>query len=430
MLTSHLNQLTAEQRSRIMRRAESDTERVRGVVREILDRVRAEGDAALRDYTRRFDGVEVQDLRVSEAEVERAYASVSPAFLHGLRQAATNITTFHQAQLEGQHVVETAPGIHIWRVRRAIERVGLYVPGGRKIYPSSVLMAGIPARLVGCKLRVMCAPPAPDGSLPAPTLVAAKEAGIEHIYKVGGAQAIGAMAYGTETIPAVYKVFGAGNLYVAVAKLLVRDAGVELDMPAGPSEVLIIADGTADPRFVAADLMSQAEHGEESAGVLLTTSPELAAQVAAEVERQLVGLATAPTIRKALDSYGAILVCTDVPEAIAFANEYAPEHLEIILAGDGNHLALEQVTNAGAVFLGPYAPEPAGDYASGSNHVLPTGGAARLYSGLSVDSFSRMVEVQELTRDGLASIRASIDVLATTEGLPAHRNAVEVRFDG
>jgi histidinol dehydrogenase len=394
-------------------------------VRAIIDDVRARGDAALRDYTLRFDHAQLDRLEVMPEEFDQARAEIAPDLLAALEHAARTIIAFHERQLQPEASVETAPGVCVWRVWRPIERVGLYIPGGKATYPSSILMSALPAHIAGCREVVLCTPPRPDGTLAPVVLVAAHLARVQRVFKLGGVQAIAAMAYGTESVPQVYKIFGPGNAYVATAKMLVFGQ-VAIDLPAGPSEVLILADETADPRYVAADLLAQAEHAEDSACVLVTTSRALAAQVAAEVERQVAMLPTCQIIRAALERYGALLVADSLDEAIDFVNAYAPEHLEIITAADEE--ALARVHNAGSIFLSAWSPVPTGDYASGSNHILPTGRYARFFAPLSVESFGRKVQVQRLAESGLAGLRETIETLALAEGLPAHRHAVNIRF--
>jgi histidinol dehydrogenase len=425
-----LSDLSANDRARIIGRAAaaSDSVTIEQQVAAIIASVRKGGDAALLRYTAQFDGVELDSLAVSRAEVQASYAQVDDDLIAALKQAIRNITTFHEAQranLDTPTVI-TQPGVAIWRLWRGFDRVGLYVPGGKAIYPSSVLMNGIPARVAGCREIVMCAPPAPNGSLPAPTLVAADLLGITSIFKVGGAQAIAAMAYGTESVPRVNKIYGAGNRYVTAAKMQVWGQ-VAIDMPAGPTEVMIIADASANPAWVAADLLAQAEHGEDSACLLLTDDTNLACAVATEVEAQLAELATGQRAGVSIARYGAILIVDELRQALDFANEYAPEHLELIT--EQNDALLPLVRNVGSVFLGPYSPEPTGDYASGSNHVLPTSGYASMFGPLEVSAFGRAIQVQEITAEGLANLRDAVERLATAEGLPGHRNAVSIRFN-
>jgi histidinol dehydrogenase len=421
-----LSQLSEDQLTALTDRSKDEFRKVIPVVQEIMEDVRLHGDQALRKWTQQLDHVVVGDVSATPQEFEAAYRQVDRSLLAALEQAIRNLETFHRTHVVAQPMVQVDEGIQVGRIIRPIEKVGFYIPGGRHIYPSSVLMNGVPARLAGCRERILCAPPGADGSLPAATLVAADMVGIHQVFKAGGAQAIAAMAYGTQTIPRVFKIFGAGNLYVTAAKLLAFGE-VAIDMPAGPTEVVIIADDTANPRFVAADLLAQAEHGEYSACVLVTPSRPLAGAVSEEVDRQLAQLATREVAGKAIERYGLALLADDLEACVAFANRYAPEHLEVMTA-DSRKL-LESITHTGSVFLGAYAPEPAGDYASGTNHVLPTNRYARMFSPLSVDSFVRQVQVQEISRSGLARIREAVTTLAGVEGFAAHQRAIEVRFE-
>lgn len=412
---------------RIMRRAAADYDTVLPIVRRIMRSVQRGGDRAVRRYNKKFGGSDVHELRVTRSEIDAAYAQCDPALVGALRAAMHNIETYHRAQLAEEPPVQVGPGITIRRLNRPIDKVGLYAPGGLGAYPSSVLMSAVPARLAGCATRIMCCPPDKAGNVPAPMLVAADLAGVSDIFKIGGAQAIAAMAYGTETVPRVYKIFGPGNRWVTGAKMLASATGLcAIDMPAGPSEVLIIADDTADPRYVAADLICQAEHTGDNGCVLVTTSRRLAERVAAEIDRQAPALTTGPRILASLESYGIVLVASSIEEAVAFSNEYAPEHLQLVVA-DPQRL-LPAIRNAGAIFMGNDAPVAAGDYATGSNHVLPTGENAKMYAPLSVDSFMRKIEAQAITKEGLAGVRHTVGALATAEGLPAHKAAVEIRF--
>ncbi len=426
MLLASLKDLPPTDYQRLLRRSQQDMEAIAPNVRAVMNDVRTRGDAALKDYTLRFDRVQLDRLEVTPEELALARAQVPPILLDTLQHAARNITAFHQRHIPQEAPVETEPGVTVWRVWRPIERVGLYIPGGKATYPSSVLMNALPARIAGCREIILCTPPRPDGSLSPALLAAAELAGVQRIFKLGGVQAIAAMAYGTESVPRVFKIFGAGNAYVAAAKMLAFGQ-VDIDMPAGPSEVLILADETANPRFVAADLLAQAEHAEDSACLLITTSRTLAEQVAAEIERQVESLPTRSNIRASLERYGALLLVDSLDEGIDFVNTYAPEHLEIITANDQR--TLSGIQNAGSIFLGNWSPEPAGDYASGSNHTLPTGGYARMFSPLSVESFGRKVQVQQLTPTGLARLRQTVETLAQAEGLPAHQRTISIRFE-
>ncbi len=426
MLLARLSDLRQAEYERLLQRSKQQMDDLVPTVRAVMDDVRARGDAALREYTQRFDHVVLEALEVTPEELAQAASQVEPEVIAALKHAASTIGAFHSHHLPPEGRVETAPGVSVWRVWRPIERVGLYVPGGKATYPSSVLMNVIPARIAGCQEIVLCSPPRKDGSIAPVLLAAAQIAGVQRIFKLGGVQAIAAMAYGSESVPRVLKIFGAGNAYVATAKMLAFGE-VDIDMPAGPTELLILADETANPRFVAADLVAQAEHAEDSACVLITTSRALAEQVAAEIAEQLETLETRKYAEASLERYGALLVADSLEAAITFANTYAPEHLQIITADDQR--VLEAIQNAGSVFLGNWAPSPAGDYATGSNHVLPTGRYASVFAPLSVESFGRKMQVQEATRDGLERLRATVERLALAEGLPGHQRSIAVRFE-
>ncbi len=420
--------LDAEARSALLSRpAVRDNESVRVTAAEIIRAVRSGGDATLRALTNKFDGAELDALKVSEHELAAAARELKPVALAAIDLAITNVRRFHEPQLPLSIEVETMPGVSCKRVSHAIDSVGLYVPAGTAPLPSAAIMLAVPAAIAGCPTRIMCTPPRPDGSADAAVLVAASRSGVTDIYKVGGAQAIAAMAYGTETVPKVCKLFGPGNAWVTSAKTQVSsDPGAAaIDMPAGPSEVLVIADGNASPEFVAADLLSQAEHGIDSQVVLLTPSKDLARQVQTEIEAQLALLSRADIARQALQNSLTILV-RDIEMAIEISNQYAPEHL--ILQFTGAKEVLPGIRNAGSVFVGPWSPESVGDYCSGTNHVLPTYGAANTYSGLGVDQFMRQMTVQELTRDGLAELGDAVVTLSELEGLDAHAAAVTRRL--
>ncbi len=394
-------------------------------VNEVLRAVRTEGDAALIRLTREFDGVDITATRVSPEVIEGAGELVSDELKAAISLAKENITRFHAAQVRTEPVIETVPGVRCWRKSVGIDKVGLYIPGGTAPLFSTVLMLGIPAALAGCREIILCTPPQKNGEVHPATLYAAKEAGIRTIFRVGGAQAIAAMAFGTATIPAVYKIFGPGNQYVDTAKQLVQEYGVSIDMPAGPSEVCILADDSADASFIAADLLSQAEHGPDSQVLLVTTSESLAEMVVNELTTQLGQLPRKDFAAVALE-HSKIIVMPDMQQALKLVNAYAAEHL-IICCVDGEMIA-DQVTNAGSVFIGNYTPESAGDYASGTNHTLPTNGMARSYSGVSVDSFVKKISFQQITRDGLAVLAPAIMTMASEEGLQAHANAVDIRL--
>ena len=409
----------------LLKRPTLETENLFDTVRGIIDRVRAEGDRAVLAYEAQFDKVCLTTLAVTEEEMQQAEASLDDTLKQAIRLARQNIETFHQAQRFQSRKVETQPGVTCWQRAVPIERVGLYIPGGTAPLFSTVLMLAVPARIAGCGEVVLCTPPGRDGRVHPAVLFAAKEAGVSRIFKAGGVQAIAAMAYGTESIPKVYKIFGPGNQYVTAAKQLVSLRDVAIDMPAGPSEVEVLADDTANPVFVAADLLSQAEHGTDSQAVLITTSLRLMQAVKEEVERQLELLPRKEIARKALEQ-SKLIVVPDRETALRMTNAYAPEHL-IIETADYEQVA-DRVVNAGSVFLGPLTPESAGDYASGTNHTLPTNGYARAYSGVSLDSFIRKITFQEIRPDGLRAIGPAIEVMAANEQLDAHRRAVTVRL--
>ena len=410
----------------LLKRPELNTESLRETVREILDRVRTEGDKAVMEYEKKFDKVELHSLAVTEEEFKEAEKAVSIELKAAIILAHKNIHTFHAAQkFEGKKVA-ALPGVTCWQKAVAIEKVGLYVPGGTAPLFSTVLMLATPARIAGCKEIVLCSPPGRDGKIHPAILYAAQVAGVSKVFKAGGVQAIGAMAYGTTSVPKVYKIFGPGNQYVTAAKQQVSLRDVAIDMPAGPSEVAVLADETANPAFVASDLLSQAEHGVDSQVILVTTSSELLQRVQQEVARQLERLPRKQIASKSLESSRLVLV-KDMEEAVAMVNEYAPEHL-IVETKDYMQIA-DRVVNAGSVFLGPYSPESAGDYASGTNHTLPTNGYAKAYSGVSLDSFIRKITFQEITSEGIATIGPAIEVLAANEYLDAHKNAVSLRLN-
>jgi len=408
----------------ILARPVMDTSVLESRVQAILTDVRENGDSALRRYTRQFDNVWLEDIRATEAELAGAADRVSAPLKSAIAQASRNIEKFHRTQLEAPQVIETMPGVRCWRKAVAIERVGLYIPGGTAPLFSTILMLAIPARLAGCREIVLCTPPGANGEIHSAVLYAAAVSGITRVYKVGGVQAIAAMAYGTATVPAVDKIFGPGNQYVTCAKQLVAKSGVAIDMPAGPSEVAVLADDTAIPSFVAADLLSQAEHGADSQVLLVTTSPALLSRTLEEIDRQLEALPRAEIARQALSKSRALLVRT-LSEAIGVVNRYAPEHLILSVADD--EAVAGEVIHAGSVFLGNYSPESVGDYASGTNHTLPTNGYARAYSGVSVDSFVRKITFQKLSPGGLAGIASIVEEMAEAEGLTAHKNAVTLR---
>lgn len=395
------------------------------VVQQVIADVRTRGDEALREYTRKFDGATITRILVSEEEMRSAASQVPEALRSAMQLAARNIRTFHEARLNRDVRLDTLPGVTCWTKTVPLQRVGLYIPGGSAPLFSTVLMLGIPAALAGCPEIIICTPPAPDGTVNPAILFAAQLCGIRSVFRIGGTQAIAAMAYGTESIPAADKILGPGNSFVTRAKQLVNQDGVAIDFPAGPSEVMVIADASADARFVAADLLAQAEHGPDSQVVLVALDESVIAPVEYEVNRQLALLPRRDTARAALDN-SFIVTFEDSRQAMRFANAYAPEHL-LIQTRNAGELA-DQVINAGSVFLGHYSPEAAGDYASGTNHALPTAGYARMYGGVSTSSFCKEVTFQQLTKAGLASLGPAVTEMAAAEGLEAHKNAITIRL--
>ena len=410
----------------LCKRAESDDSVIEGRVRAILDRVRDGGDAALTDITREVEGRQVASFAVSAEEIAAASNQVSDAVKEAVARAAANIRAFHSAQKPAPVEVEALPGVRCVRRSLPIERVGLYIPGGSAPLFSTLLMLAIPAKIAGCREIVLCTPAGRDGKVAPAVLYAASVCGVDTIYSLGGAQAIAAMAFGTETIAPVSKIFGPGNRYVTKAKQLVTSLGVAIDMPAGPSEVMVLADESADVRFVASDLLSQAEHGPDSQAILVCQDDNFASAVAAEVERQLALLPRCEIAVKALEN-SRIIVVDGRETAIDFANAYASEHLIISMREPWK--VAEKITAAGSVFIGNYSPESAGDYASGTNHTLPTMGLARAWSGIGLDSFMHSITYQELTREGLESLGDTITTMAQAEGLDAHAAAVKYRLE-
>lgn len=410
----------------ILKRPMMNTESLFDTVRSVIDRVKAEGDRAVLEYEEKFDGVSLPSLIVSEEELREADSLVAEDLKAAIYLAKQNIETFHAAQRFESKKVQTQQGVTCWQKAVAIEKVGLYIPGGTAPLFSTVLMLAVPAKLAGCREIVLCTPPDKDGKIHPAVLFAAKVAGVNRIFKAGGIQAIAAMAYGTESVPKVYKIFGPGNQYVTAAKQLVSLCDVAIDMPAGPSEVEVLADETANAEFIAADLLSQAEHGADSQAMLVTTSAELQQTVKAEVERQLALLPRREIAEKSLAN-SKLIVVDSMDEAIELTNAYAPEHL-IIETSDYMSVA-DRIINAGSVFLGSLTPESAGDYASGTNHTLPTNGYAKAYSGVSLDSFIRKITFQEIKPEGIRTIGPAIEVMALHENLAAHKNAVTVRLN-
>ena len=409
----------------LLQRPYVDNRSILESVQQILNAVRQHGDEAVRSFTKKFDGVQLENFLVRKKEITLAENKLSIEIKNAIQQARLNIEKFHRAQLVSSEVIETMPGVQCWRKNIGIEKVGLYIPGGTAPLFSTVLMLGIPAKLAGCGEIILCTPANEEGEVHPAILFSAQLVGIDKIYKIGGAQAIAAMAYGTETIDSVYKIFGPGNQYVTAAKQLVQMQGIAIDMPAGPSEVCVMADETADPSFVAADLLSQAEHGVDSQVLLISNKEEIVNKVSNELEKQLEQLPRKEIAEKALNNSKAIVLNT-IDEVIELVNKYASEHL-IISCKNADSIA-EKIVNAGSVFIGNYSPETVGDYASGTNHTLPTNGFARAYSGVSIDSFVKKITYQKLSQEGLNKIAATVVTMAEAEGLDAHANAVRIRI--
>lgn len=409
----------------ILQRPAIDNSLLQEKVRAVMSEVKRNGDDAVKKFTHQFDGVSLSDLSVPPDEINEAAASIPQGLKSAIEQAAANIRLFHEKQSAAVELIETMPGISCWRKSIGIEKVGLYIPGGTAPLFSTILMLGIPAKIAGCKEIVLCSPPGKDGKLHPAILFAAQLTGITAVYRIGGVQAIAAMAYGTATVPQVYKIFGPGNQFVTCAKQLVQQEGTAIDMPAGPSEVCVLADDTADASFIAADLLSQAEHGADSQVLLVATSETLVSKVQQQLEEQLAVLPRKEFAAKALENSAAIIL-ENMDEAIELVNAYAAEHLILSCANDES--VAEKITNAGSVFLGHYSPESAGDYASGTNHTLPTNGFAKAYSGVSVDSFVKKITYQKLSKQGLQQIASTVTLMAEAEGLEAHANAVRIRL--
>jgi histidinol dehydrogenase len=408
----------------LLQRPNFDAAELLPKVQSILDAVALEGDAALLRLSETFDQVQLNTIALDPAMIEASEAFVAPALKTAIQSAKVNIEIFHQAQIKKEEKIETMPGVWCWRKSVGIEKVGIYIPGGTAPLFSTVLMLGVPAKLAGCKEVILCTPPRKDGTVDPAILYAAGLVGIEQIYTIGGAQAIAAMAYGTATVPKVFKIFGPGNQYVTAAKQLIQQEGVAIDMPAGPSEVCVYADETAVPAFVAADLLSQAEHGADSQVLLIASNKNIVDQVQLELAQQLAALPRADFATKALDHSKAIVIALR-DDAIQLINAYAPEHL--ILSVDNALVVAEKIINAGSVFIGNYSPESVGDYASGTNHTLPTNGYAKAYSGVSVDSFVKKITFQQLTEMGLKNIAQTVIQMASGEQLEGHAQAVAIR---
>ena len=412
----------------LLKRSPNNYGKFESTVAQILDKVKNEGDAALFAYTKEFDKADVtkETIRVTDAEIEEAYAQIDPALLGVIRKALVNIRQYHEKQIQNSWFTSTTDGTMLGQKVTPLNRVGVYVPGGKAVYPSSVLMNIVPAKVAGVPHIVMTTPPGKDGKVCASTLVAAKEAGADEIYKVGGAQAIGALAFGTESIPKVDKIVGPGNIFVALAKKAVYGY-VSIDSIAGPSEILVLADETANPRYVAADLLSQAEHDELASAILVTTSEKLAHEVSDQVDGFLKELSRAEIISKSLDNYGYILLADTMEDVIDVANEIASEHLEIQTKNPFE--VMTKIRNAGAIFIGEYASEPLGDYFAGPNHILPTNGTAKFFSPLSVDDFIKKSSIISYSREALQKVHKDIESFAKAEQLTAHANSIHVRFE-
>lgn len=420
-----ISELRSVHMDRLIKRSQIDAENVMNTVSDIVFSVRENGDNSLKEYTEKFDKVKLSDLKVSNEEIKNSYNSIDNKVVIALKKAAKNIEKFHRAQIPKEWFEEVDKGIKAGQIIRPIEKVGCYIPGGRAVYPSSVLMTIIPAKIAGVNKIICCTPPMPDGSVNEMVLAAADIAGADEIYKVGGAQAIAAMAYGTESVPKVDKIVGPGNIFVTAAKKMVY-GDVDIDFPAGPSEVLIIADETANAEYIAYDILAQAEHDPDAACVLVTTSKDLAYEVNDKILGKIKYMERSKIIEESLQKYGKIIITDSIDEAVGFSNEYAPEHL-IIMTEDPEGI-LKDINNAGSIFLGELTPVAAGDYGSGTNHVLPTSKNARMYSGLSTESFIKKPTVQRLSKEGIESLKDVVVTLAEYEGLYAHAESFKKRI--
>lgn len=410
--------------AKILKRPTQDFSTVKETVQKILNDVQQLGDAALKEYTKRFDNIDLNDFAVTDEEWQTA-STIDDDVKKAIQLAIKNVSTFHAAQKQPVSKIETMPGVVCWRKPVAIDKVGLYIPGGTAPLFSTLIMLGVPAMLAGCKEIIVCTPPQKNGLIHPAVLYTAKQIGISKIFKVGGAQAIAAMAYGTNSISKVNKIFGPGNKYITYAKMLVNAEGIAIDMPAGPSEVAVLADNSANSDFIAADLLSQAEHGKDSQVVLISDSETIVSKTLETIKQQLINLPRKDIATAALENSKAIVV-NDLKEGIEWLNEYAPEHL--IIHCDNPETIADKITNAGSVFLGKYSPESVGDYASGTNHTLPTHGFAKAYSGVSLDSFYKKITFQQLSKEGLKNIGHAVTTLAEAEGLQAHAQAVTIRI--
>ena len=411
--------------SEILKRPTQTVKEIETTVNQVFEDVQKNGDTAIKKYTKKFDKVAVTSLKVTQEEISIAVEAVSRELKEAIQQAAANIEKFHRAQKTEKVYQETTPGVVCWQEKRPIEKVGLYIPGGTAPLLSTVLMLAIPAKIAGCQEIILCSPPNFEGKIANEILYTANLCGVTNIFRVGGIQAISGLTFGTETIPKVYKIFGPGNQFVTVAKQLATKYGVAIDMPAGPSELLVMADDSANASFVASDLLSQAEHGADSQVILVSTSEKLIEDVSKEVEKQLKELPRIEIATKAIQNSKSILV-KDFKQALALINEYAPEHF--IVCTNNNDFFIDGIINAGSVFIGNYTPESAGDYASGTNHTLPTNGYSKSYSGVNLDSFTKSITFQEISKKGIQNIGKSIELMALAEGLQAHKNAVSIRL--
>tara|TARA_B110000240_G_scaffold94205_1_gene106843 strand:+ start:1504 stop:2793 length:1290 start_codon:yes stop_codon:yes gene_type:complete len=411
--------------AKILKRPTQTVKEIETTVNQVFEDVQNNGDTAIKKYTKKFDKVAVTSLQVTQEEISIAVEAVSSELKQAIQQAAANIEKFHRAQKTKKVYQETTPGVVCWQEKRPIEKVGLYIPGGTAPLLSTVLMLAIPAKIAGCQEIILCSPPNFEGKIANEILYTANLCGVTNIFRVGGIQAISGLTFGTETIPKVYKIFGPGNQFVTVAKQLATKYGVAIDMPAGPSELLVMADDSANASFVASDLLSQAEHGADSQVILVSTSEKLIEDVSKEVEKQLKELPRIEIATKAIQNSKSILV-KDFKQALALINEYAPEHF--IVCTNNNDFFIDGIINAGSVFIGNYTPESAGDYASGTNHTLPTNGYSKSYSGVNLDSFTKSITFQEISKKGIQNIGKSIELMALAEGLQAHKNAVSIRL--
>ncbi len=410
----------------ILNRPTQSFDELEVLVKEVFSEIKINGDAAIQKYTHRFDKIDISKISVSDSEIMEAIIKVSDSLKEAIKIAKSNIEKFHKSQIIDKKLIETMPGVKCWQESRAIEKIGIYIPGGTAPLFSTVLMIAIPAMIAGCKDIILCTPPDKNGKINPAILYAADLIGVRKIFKIGGIQAIGALTFGTKSVPKVYKIFGPGNQYVTAAKQFAFKSGIAIDLPAGPSELLVIADDSAIPEFVASDLLSQAEHGTDSQVLCVANSIEILAEIIKHLKTQISVLPRKDIARVALKNSKFIFI-NDLQNTIDFVNVYAPEHL--ILATESNDFYIENITNAGSVFIGNYTPESAGDYASGTNHTLPTNGFAKSYSGLSLDSFTKKISFQEISKTGMNSIGNAIEIMAESEGLQAHKNAVTLRLN-